>query len=373
MRKRYFLTTALIVMTLAFFSNPAITNAETKNTTAGIKISKSSFPNSGVRFWVKRADKNGDGILQDEENQELKHIGMTRSGKNIDLKGVALLKYVESVFIGVEDKKSVTINNFSEIYKLKNLKQLMLGDECIKNIEVIDISKFSKLEYLELNGLDALERIIFGSNSKLKEIFIKDSKSLRKIDFSKLTNLRKLRIEDVEVENIVFGENNKTIRRLSIIIFDIKTTFIKTLDLSKLKKLKELVLWGNNYLSSLDLSENTNLEGLLIWEADRLKKVDITNNKKLSTINFEKTGISNVVIPKFNCLETVIMRECKNITKFNTDVLNTYLIKYLDFYKTPLKELDASKFCRLEKIGTARKTKVIYPRDGHEYDIMSPK
>jgi len=369
MTKKYFLTTAIIVMALAFFSSPAITNAENSD----IKINKSNFPNKRILDDVKRADNNGDGILQDKENRDLKHVGIIRSGKNIDLKGIALLKYVESFNIGIEDKKSVIINNFSEIYKLKNLKQLRIGDENIKNIGVIDISKFSQLEYLELNGLDALERIIFGSNSKLKEIFIKDSKSLRKIDFSKLTNLRKLRIEDVEVENIVFGENNKTIRRLSIIIFDIKTTFIKTLDLSKLKKLKELVLWGNNYLSSLDLSENTNLEGLLIWEADRLKKVDITNNKKLSTINFEKTGISNVVIPKFNCLETVIMRECKNITKFNTDVLNTYLITYLDFYKTPLKKLDASKFCRLEKIGTARKTEVIYPTDGHDYDIMSPK
>ena len=368
MKKRYFLTMALIVLALVFFSITTIINAED----TGIKINKSNFPNKRILNDVKQADKNGDGILQDKENRELKHVGIASSYKIIDLKGVSLLKYVESFYLVVDKEDTQEVKNFDEIYRLKKLKNLQVS--CIKlKIKSLDVSKFPSLEYLLIGRLNQLENITFGNNKKLKEIEIRFSKSLKKLDFSKLTNLRKLRIDDVPVEYIKFGKNNKTIRRLSIFTSYTANTHFSKLDLSKLKKLKKLQLEDCNKITSLDLSKNPNLEEILLQTASKIQKLDFTHNKNLKNIGLFRTGIRDIVIPKDNCLEKIMINENKYITKFDTEILKADLITDLYFNKTPLKELDASKFYNLERISTSKKTKVIYPTDGHDYRIVNPK
>ncbi|MBE5928329.1 MAG: hypothetical protein E7267_03010 [Lachnospiraceae bacterium] len=374
MKKTYFLSIALIAFALIFISNPAMANA--KNT--GIKIDKSNFPNRSIRHYVKDADKNGDGILQEKENRELKQVGITcpndwKPYKKVDLKGLSLLKHVESFYFGLDKEDSEKVVNFNELYKLKKLKRLTLS--CAKlNIETIDISKFPNLEFLCLGSLNELRNITFGGNDNLKEVEIRYTKNLKKLDFSKLTNLRKLTMEDVAAEDIKFDKNNRTIRRLSIFTFYKRNTHYSELDLSKLKKLKKLYLQDCNKITSLDLSGNTNLEELILDGADKIQKIDFTHNNKLKILCLAKTGIhnSNIAIPDDNCLESVKIFESKNITEFDTDVLKADLITDLYFDKTPLKKLDASKFYNLERISTAKKTKVIYPADGHDYKIVNP-
>lgn len=345
---------------------------------ADVKINKKNFAEKKVRKIAKEADVNEDDILQDDEATTVTSIFiMYKHGKKPDtfnLEGIEHFVDTERLELtfdyGDDYEYDIEYVNFNKIYKLTNLKELELhnGD----NITSIDLSKFKKIEYVWFSRLASLEKVKFGENKSLEEVRFWWMENLTNLDFSNAKALKKIEIDELVLNKIYFGKNNKTIREIYINVGNYKTkeTHIQNLDLTKLKELRSVYIVGLAKIKELDLSNNKKLKNITLVNSKKLKELDLSNNEKLKTIHLESNGINKVKIPKENVIESVFTYKERKLKKFSTKNLNPETLTSLYFWKTELVKLDASKFDNLETIRTWSETEVIYPENNDTYKII---
>lgn len=127
---------------------------------------------------------------------------------------------------------------------------------------------------------------------------------------------------------------------------------VKTLDLSKNTKLKELLIQAP--LSSLDLSKNTELETLDLTTNDTgMTSLDLSNNTKLAKLRYYRSwgdGLSSINLTGCTLLTEILIENATNLTQL--DIPNKEAVTSLMFNYTPLK-FDLTAFPNLKELGCA--------------------
>lgn len=149
------------------------------------------------------------------------------------------------------------IENFSAMPNLKGLSLNGSGVKALGNIETFD-----SLEFLSLNMTDVYDISKIATLPNLKALSFYYNDNITNLDdISSMPNLKKLKIEDM---NIVELNIDPTVTNLESLT--IEDTEIRNLDfISDCNNLTELVLLDNSEVSAMpDLSALTNLESLKV-------------------------------------------------------------------------------------------------------------
>lgn len=129
-------------------------------------------------------------------------------------------------------------------------------------------------------------------------------------------------IIDPPISDLTGIEDFKSLETLSLQFLE-----ISSLDVSKQKQLKTLLLYNLENLTSLDISKLKNLEILSITET-KINDLDLSKNKKLKQLGLFNSGISDLKISKNKELDIIY------------------------YYDTPGIPLDLSKNSKLTTIST---------------------
>lgn len=153
-----------------------------------------------------------------------------------------------------------------------------------------------------------MKAINIQANHRLKELIIKDNKSLEKIDcpdveygcaVRKKAKLKKLSIYGcTNLQFLRAGGSNKT-----------KFSF----DIKKFTKLTSLYLNSSN-LTTIDLSKNKNLVTLSLKD-NKLKEINLSNNKQLDSLELNGNKLTVINLKNINGISwlDISNNQCRNL------------------------------------------------------------
>lgn len=229
----------------------------------GVYYNNSKYPDGCRRIY------NIDSILHLKKLKKLTLEGDEKM-KKLDVSGLKSLEELELTCM--DNLRTIKLNN----RKLKKYDQY----GCDK-LKAVDFSKLKALKRVYLDGVK-LRNIKFGKkNKKLTLLDIRGKiKTLRKLDLSQLENLKSLGVQEVSNIKTINLENNKKIKYVSC---------------SLNKRLRKVILPRRNHFGGIYLDRNnikkfdtSRINNKKIQEIDLscnpLKSVDITKLKKLKTI-----------------------------------------------------------------------------------------
>ena len=217
----------------------------------GIAINETNFPDEYFREFVEDFDTKGDGYyynINDDhveynpedpdfnpedwqyleepdgylDEEEIAEITEIDSEKYYRLKWVETLK-------GIEYLTEVKYLNVESIYYMR----FGFDDKPDGRLEDIDLSKNTKLEYLDISGQGKIASLDLSNNPSLKELHCEICEELSAIDFG----------------------NNKGFESIDLL----RCPFSTSINVSEFSALKSLTV---DCLYNVDLSQNTELESL---------------------------------------------------------------------------------------------------------------
>lgn len=347
-----------------------LTSPNTAEAASKIKIDTKHFPGKIFREYVKAFDTNKDGYLSEKERKAVKRIELD-NGKFtshdpiskapiVDLKGLEYFPQTEELWVScyrlknmkfeklkklkmvqfarckkVDRTKSDETYDFTKNKKLRKVDLHSIGNTVKKilfakdneierllltvpeQMDTVDLSRLSQVEYLEISGYKSkVESIDLSQCVSLREVWISGLTKLTRLDCSNCTDLRELQIND---------------------------SHLASLDISKNKKLERLDV-SSNYFSKLDVSQNTELYNLNCSK-NFLETLDIAMLKKLRYLDCRGLGLKELnlkgnpelesVSCQVNCLEALDVSENKKLSGIHCDA-------------NPLEELDVSMLPELE-------------------------
>ena len=167
MKKIVFLMTLIFMAPVLFL--------QSKAQAAEISLTAENFPDAVVLKVAKKADKDGNGILSQNEIDEVVELNMGTKGKNINLKNV-------SVFANLK-KFTVTgkrIDNLDEIYMLNKCEELEMNDYTY--VDNVDFSHIQTLRKLTVSYVSIRKLIVNNANLQEAVIQVTDVKKTEPID-----------------------------------------------------------------------------------------------------------------------------------------------------------------------------------------------
>ncbi len=159
-------------------------------------------------------------------------------------------------------------------------------------IGYIDVSKCVNLNWLNTQGV--YENLDLSKNTKLKYLNLDGSMKLRELDLSKNILLEQLVIMFTGTSSLDLSKNTALLR------FTCESMPLEYLDISKCVLLKEIRLFQNN-LSDIDLSMMTELEHIKC-NSNPITELDVSNNVELSFLDVGDTSIGSLDLSNNNKL-----------------------------------------------------------------------
>lgn len=296
MNKKYFMT---LEDAREFKSLDVNVTTKTKNETPtlqGIQYFTEilSFKYSGEYMYDGRYD-DGDSITSIDlsKNTKLKDLRLWYfSLEGIDLSANTALEYLElrhstdtassrnTKYNGLKRLKTLDLTGLSK------LEDLYLFDQ---EIESLDLSQNTNLQYLNLRLMSKMQGLNIGENNILDVL---------KIQCCGFTELDLGDLPVVRIVNINTNKNLKTIdvTGLSAVKeLDVTYNALEAIDLTNNTEL-EVLSANNNLLTELDVSKNTKLRSLYC-NNNCLTSLDLSNNPSIKSINVnnQNYNIGNVV------------------------------------------------------------------------------
>lgn len=403
--KKFILNAAMFIMAIFIGIMPS---TEIKaQTNDEISLNVENFPDAWVLNLAKEYDKDGSGTLSQEEINEIKKIsgnGLVTSFSEfeyfINLKELKLGTEKNSCSISgtLDFTKFQKMENLV-IYRrgtdidikvagLKNLKQLIIYNETpneesdeIGNIdlhdtpalEVVDIESAGKVSFDNQTAIRKLRLKNAGASIQTGDTFplLEEldtnsiSRSVKTIDFSMCSNLKKLVIDVNSLETIVLSASLEKL--------DIQAEQLKNIDLSVAEKLQELYLQceklkipdlsKNQKLVDLSLKcimtdsvnfdGNKNLETLYIDNCGNYAKgtkqtIGLGNNKKLKTLELRNLTIQALNVSKLTNLKKLVLWNAQQLVSINFPASNN--LYSIDLTDTGIKKLSLVKAKKLKEL-----------------------
>ncbi len=248
-----------------------------------VVINEANFPDANFREFVKKYDKNNDGVLQQSERDDVDSIDCSEQ-EIADLAGVEhftelfFLQCYRNKITKLDVSKNtmleilvLTSNQITEIDISQNPKLENL--HCSKNqLKALDVSNNPKLISLHCSK-NQLKSLDVSNNTKLMSLECSDNQ-LTKLDVSKHPLLERIDVSNNQITEINVNQkpklrqlycSNNQIAELDVSnnpfldIFDLDNNKITEIDVSQNPKLRQLYC-SNNQLTSLDLSQNSELD-----------------------------------------------------------------------------------------------------------------
>lgn len=252
-------------------------NTDQAHNDVSITISKKNFPDKYFRTYVKRFDLNKDGMLSSEETDKVLSI------------------YYNHIENENADDSNIIRNTIS-MEGISHFKRLRSIDISFSAVNVLDLSKNTRLEIIRTNGCAFSEFNISGC-TMLKELYISGS-TFKDLDLTNNKSLRVLECEHCRFDAIDLSAN-KLLNRLILTGTDMRridigslsglevlicdSCRINKLDISRFNKLKELDC-SNNSIRYLDVSANPLLEKLSC-ENNYISELKLSGAGELTSLN----------------------------------------------------------------------------------------
>lgn len=213
-----------------------------------------------LAYWyLKQADKNGDGIISDNEARAVTSLG--------------------GISYGCKPSTVVALNQFP------NLESLRMDEHVFQPMDLLILT-----------------------HRNLKELYI-DYVRIDYLDLSSCNKLQKITIDHGSLKKLILPE--------SVVDLHCPWSLLTELDLSHCKNLKRLIVFENR-LSELDVSGLSELE-ILSCGDNNLSSLDVSKNKNLKRLycasnNFEVLDISqNPNIEVLECVSKTAKDKIKTI------------------------------------------------------------
>ena len=351
-----------LVLGLAFAITPA-------QASGGVKIDKKHFANEELLQFAKKLDRNHNGFLSSKEEKAI----LKKNGR----KGVITLHKVDETFKGIQYFKSMkkfvfrAEREYDPYYEKtatldlshnKNLTSVELSTTCISALDVHGLKKLksvkadhgpydlpgnvtypSNLKIIKLKGCTALRKLNT-ENDKIKEINVSYCKNLRnlringmvqKVKLGKIKKLKTLYLSGLKLKKLNLSHQTN-LRKIGL--FGVG---LKSLDISKNKKLVYIGIEAGSTFTRLNVRNNTKLEKINLLYAG-VRSLDLSKNKKLKVLY---ASFDNPDLSKNPELEVLSMAG-KGVTKL--DVSHNPKLKKLQVCNTGLEQLDLSQNHHLE-------------------------
>ena len=316
-----------------------------------VAINATNFPDETFRTFVKRYDKDSNGILSKSE--------LAVTNMSVERQPIKNLKGIEHF---TELKRLYCIENkLTELDVKSNTKLTHL--ECNKNqLTTLDLSKNTELTYINCadNQLTTLD---LSKNTKLTFIDCRNNQ-LTNLALTNNTNLETLHCRENQLTNLVLTnttnlknlqcqQNQLTTLDLShttnLEILNCDNNKLTALNLSKNTALTE-IFCDNNQLSALDLSENTNLK-ILYCQQNQLTTLDLTNKTNLEDLYCDQNQLTTLDLSKNTNLKFV---DCHQNQLTTLDLKNNTNLKALSCDQNQLTTLDLKNNTKLSTLYCAQ-------------------
>jgi hypothetical protein len=335
-----------------------------------IVIKQPSFLESSENYLKKLAGHHLMLVLADVKSNEW--LKMPTTFKAIHVTGAPDVKVLEFASNDSNRLKSDSDGN---------LLKCLIIDDC-KNLQKLNLENCRKLRHLQIKNADSLHKIDVGQLqdlgfleidcnnlhvlniekcTKLKHFSI-DSREFKGVDFSRLTNLEDLKINQCQSSLTLNSKNFQKLRRLSLGAVALEKTHLsqfpnleylsirrKNLDkLNKCKKLKYINI-SNVGDSEIDLSPLPDLESLSISSCTGLRVLKIEKCRKLKKLtisyapNLEKIDCS--LPPDLEELNVGICTELRGL-----EIKDCQKLKHVTIFMTKIQEIDFGNLQNLENL-----------------------
>ena len=275
-----------------------------------VKINETTFPDINFRNWVVNQDYGADGVLTNEELENVTSLDISRL-EIYDLKGI-------EYFVALKDLNCMT-----------------------NKLTTLDLSKNTALEKLECRG-NRLTTINLLENRKLRCLNcggISYGNQLTSLDVSKCTELDTLTCSGNPLATLDVSKNTK------LICLECYSNQLSALDLSKNTALRRLYC-NDNQLTTLDLSKNTELD-ILRCSNNLLTTLDVTKNSALTYLSCTDNKLTTLYVSNNKSLESII---CFNNQLTSLDVSGCSALKSLSCTNNLLSTLNLSGCSALEQL-----------------------
>lgn len=246
-----------------------------------VEINETNFPDESVRYVVKKADKDKNNVLSQEEIAAVTELKFSSYPAPLaDMTGLEQFTNVETLSIS---SSSMTEMDCSIFPKLTTLK-------CGSNSSVkkLDVSKNTELVTLDCSG-DKIEALDLSSNTKLETAKV-NSNNLSVLTLGDNTNLKELNCYNNKLTELNVS-GCTALEKLTC-----SNNMLVNLDLTNNTELKELYVNNNRTLKSLDITKCTKLTKIDTRYTEAMKELDLRNNSALENVSASYGGLVNVYL-----------------------------------------------------------------------------
>ncbi len=341
--------------------------SNTRNVSAAepIAIDESHFPELCIREEVRNIhDKDHDGILSVDEQEDVTSFWIykfcekddypteylnaapsyTTDDLTLDFKGMEYFVNLKHVHVDCSyaaehikglkysDEYDIRVKNFESIYVCKKLETLACfdchGSFLFDNHNTVnmDFSRWSKLRTLSMcisnkkanfkfNNKKLVKLRIGGNNitvknieksPKLEEVSV-DCKNIKKLDLSKNRKIKELSCNVLNAGELNIKNNTK------LGCLAINGRHIKTIDISKYKALKSLILYDLKNEDVQYIDKNESITCINVYAAKSIENLDLRGFKKLNALNIHGAKIGTIDLSTNKKMQTVSVEYCKSV------------------------------------------------------------
>ncbi|WP_305083846.1 leucine-rich repeat domain-containing protein, partial [uncultured Clostridium sp.] len=293
-----------------------------------VAIDETNFPDAVFKKYVSdNFDNNNDGVLSEDEINEVTSINVWNKYKISDLTGIEYFENLE--YLDCRNTKITSLD-------LSNNTALTDLDCNNTGITSLDVSNNTALEYLDCRNIKITSLDL--SNNTALEYLDCNNTGITSLDLSQNTSLIELYCISTGITSLDVS-NNTALTDLYC-----SGTGITSLDVSNNTTLKYLLCYDTG-ITSLDVSNNTVLEYLVCYDTG-ITSLDVSNNTALEYLDCSDTEITSLDVSQNVALRYLSCSNNENLTSL--DVSNNTSLIELECSRTGITSLDLSKNIALE-------------------------
>ena len=260
-----------------------------------VKINETTFPDTDFRNWVLSQDYGADGVLTNEELENITSLNVRHKGI-YDLKGIEYFTSLKVLICLGNQLTTLDVSGCTELDTLACSNNQLTALNVSMNTKLISLECYgNQLSTLDLSNNTALRRIHCNAN-KLTSLDVSkntaltllqcSSNLLTTLDVTKNSAMTSLSCTDNKLTTL-YVSNNKSLD--GIFCFNNRLT---SLDVSGCSALKTLSCIGNQ-LTTLNLSGCSELETVYCND-NQLTTLDLSENTALTTLFCYQNQIKGV-------------------------------------------------------------------------------
>ena len=271
-----------------------------------VKIDETTFPDSNFRNWVLSQEYGTDGVLTNEELENVTSLEINRLEIH-DLKGIEyfialkVLNCMTNKLTALDLSKNIALeklecvgNRLTTINLLENSKLRLLS--CVSNqLTTLDVSGCTELDTLACSG-NQLTALNVSMNTKLISLECYGNQ-LSTLDLSRNTALRRIHCNANQLTTLDVSKNT------ALTMLQCSSNLLTTLDVTKNSAITSLSCTDNK-LITLYMSNNKSLESITCFR-NQLTSLDASGCSALKTLNCTDNQLTTLDLSGCSVLEEV--------------------------------------------------------------------